>query len=145
MSGSTWSDSTTFWRPKQVMLTSLSYYCYMGLMQMHRTSRDRVPLHLACWHGQKEAVQTLINRGASKNVVTVDGQTPDQFASERGFYGILSTLRQHRQSLSLYAPEQLKTFEMFRNRTAPTRLASLCHEECESDEVSYQICQTYNK
>ena len=123
--------------------------------------KGQSPMHLACWHGQKEAVQTLINRGASKNVVTVDGQTPDQFASERGLYGILSTLRKHRQSLSLYAPEQLKTFEMFRNRTAPTRLASLGHEESSHSLLLYiifhwnvylmqalihfecKICQTY--
>ena len=104
-------------------------------------------LHLACFHGHREAVQTLINRGASRKVVTSQGFTPDQFASQRGYYGILNTLKEHRLSLSLYAPEQLKTFEMFRNTTAPTRLESLGQEENETDDVSCSrvlaICLRY--
>ncbi len=89
------------------------------------------PLHHACFHGNKEAVQTLINRGASKNILTNSGQKPEELALDRGYVNVLHVMREHRQSLTLYAPEQLRAFEMVRNATAPL-LTAFCSLE---DEV----------
>lgn len=52
------------------------------------------PLHNACWTGQIEIVQVLLDYGANSNMQNDHGETPLHWASRMGYYDVVKQLLQ---------------------------------------------------
>jgi ankyrin repeat protein len=62
--------------------------CYLGDLK-----RFSMPLHAACYQGNFQVVQLLLNRpGIELNAIDVDGRTPLMWAVEKGHDGLIGLL-----------------------------------------------------